>query len=39
MKIILIILGIMFLFSCKSTSNGHCDAYGKNEIKNEKSNS
>lgn len=29
----------MFLFSCKSTSNGHCDAYGKNEIKNEKSNS
>jgi hypothetical protein len=39
MKIILIILGVIVLFSCKSTSNSHCDAYSKNEIKNEKSNS
>ncbi len=29
----------MVLFSCKSTSNEHCDAYSKNEVKNEKSNS
>jgi hypothetical protein len=39
MKLILMILGSTILFSCKSTSNGHCDAYGKNEVKNEKSNS
>jgi hypothetical protein len=39
MKIILIILGVIFIFSCKSTRNGDCDAYGKNEVKSEKSNS
>jgi len=39
MKLILFILVSIVLFSCKSTSNGHCDAYGKNEVKIEKSNS
>jgi hypothetical protein len=35
MKLILIILGVTILFSCKSTRNGDCDAYGKNEVKSE----
>jgi hypothetical protein len=39
MKLILIVLITIVLFSCKSTKNGDCDAYGKNEVKSEKSNS
>lgn len=35
MRLILIILGVAILFSCKSTRNGDCDAYSKNEIKSE----
>lgn len=39
MKLILIVLGMIVLLSCKTSSGGHCDAYGKVEIKNEKDNS
>ena len=39
MKLILIVLGVVILSSCKTSSGGHCDAYGKVEIKNEKDNS
>lgn len=39
MKLILIVLGVIVLLSCKTSSGGHCDAYGKVEIKNEKDNS
>lgn len=39
MKLILIVLGVIVLLSCKTSSGGHCDAYGKVEIKNEKNNS
>jgi len=39
MKLVLVLIGMIVLLSCKSSSGGHCDAYGKIETKNEKDNS
>ncbi len=39
MKMVILIILSFILLGCKTSSGGHCDAYGKLEKKNERKNS